>query len=144
MRKTTNDLPNNDSPGSPPDDPTCDPLTLMQTRLSSYVARHRDSLDAPFIKTNPDDPDGLTHKIRLLASHIDQCLGLMQYLSYSPDRIESIDQDRREGGFDARWGLIYTDIEDLPYQSLFVSHDPTAPDSDSEDPPEDPPGGTQI
>ena len=54
-----NDLQKNDLPNSTPDDSAfCDPLVRMQARLSSYIARRRDDLDAPL---DPDDPDGLAH-----------------------------------------------------------------------------------
>ncbi|MCK4314826.1 MAG: hypothetical protein KAX24_03555 [Anaerolineae bacterium] len=139
-----NDLQKNDLPGSTPDDSAfCDPLARVQARLSSYIAHRRDDLDAPL---DPDDPDGLAHKVSQIAFHLHQFLGLIRdFSSCSPDRIESIDQYRREGGIDAHCGHLYKDPEDLPYQSLFISQHPTARDSDSEkEPPEDPSGGTHT
>ena len=139
-----NDLQKNDLPNSTPDDSAfCAPLARMQARISSYIALRRDDLDAPL---NPDDPDGLAHKVSQIASHLHQFLGLIrERSSCSPDRIESTDQYRREGGFDAHWGLFLTDPEDLPYQSLFIPQHPTTRDSDSEgEPPENPSGGAHT
>lgn len=137
-----NNLQENDSPGSMPADTTFpDPLTHMQTRLSSYVARRQHGLEDSI---DPADPDGLARQVGQLASHIDQCLCLIRELSaYPPEMIEDTDNFLREGGLDAYPG--FTDIDTMPYQSLFVSHDPTAPDSDSAgDSQADPPGGTQT
>ena len=148
-----NDLQKNDLPNSTPDDSAfCDPLARMQARISSYIARRRDDLDVPLNPDdpddpdNPDDPDGLAHKISQIASHLHQFLRLKRdFSSHSPDRMESTDQYRREGGIDAHWGLFLTDPEDLPYQSLFISQHPTARNSDSErEPPEDSSGGTHT
>jgi len=131
MRKTTNDLQNNDSQSSTPDDPTCDPLTHLQARLSSYIARRRDSLGDPFVKNNPDDPDGLAHKVGQIASHLDQFLSLIREISSCPPAFaEIVDLVRQAGGIDAYFESAYPDT--TPYQPVLVSHYPTAPDSEED------------
>ena len=126
-------LQKNDPPVSMPDDTTfSDPLARMRTRLSCYIARRRDGLEDSL---DPDDPDGLAHKVGQLAFHLRQFLSLKRDLSsLSPEMIEGIDNFRQAGGLDAypQFTDIDTETETSPYQPVFVSHYPTTRDSEED------------
>ena len=121
--KTMNDLQNDDSSGSMPGDSTCDPVARMRARLSCYIARRWDGLDDSL---DPDDPDGLAHKIGQIASHLDQSLSLSRELSsFPPGFTEALDRCREAGGVDAYFASAYPDT--IPCQPV-----PTTPDSEQD------------